>query len=783
MRYFKPILTLVCFLCIAVKTNAQDIYADPDGLSTNTGEIDSPWDLQTGLDNIMPGQTLYLRDGVYHGRFNTYNTDDGSLSEEPKIITSYPGEWAILDGNVNGMGNAFGNGSTLTVTKPYMWFKGFELTFLGDYSRTTEYNEGGGCIKNCSGAINHHSGIKCKFINLIIREHPGNGIWTTKASGGLEIYGCLIYNNGNEDPTQALGTPDDGSGIYAQNSTDFWDNYNNNLFFNNFKVGAKMYSDSRNGGGSGPPDYIKNLNFEDNTILNSGSPLNPTRGRECFIVGSNSRIQGRAIPHHINVKRNFMYHNRGSIGIHAEALRIGQQLVGGSGPLNGPNFYGNYAHDVNIEDNYIIGRAEGLRLIRVGENFNFKRNIVGSGYVFSRKNLDFMNSDDWHFEDNTYFTKYQTYFGQQCENSVDDCRFNCPRTILFYFDSPGFSGKRTLEEMREIDPGCYQIESNDPLHLSVDMAYNYTNLNNFLHSSGNVPNNNSNVLSITQNEYQPNRFKIVVYEKDAGHVKVNLVHYNIPVGTPYSIRDAENYFTVVDDPANPSNIFITNTIVVPMDLPDIDLPDGEYPSKAANVVAKKSNPEVGVFIVEFDDDFCIPDLTFQNETQSGNETHEAGNSITTAGSSTYFDVTSGADIIHKAGNYVLLKEGSHIKNGSKYLATIEDCTSGNNGIVYVGESHPNDRKSISKTKKEHKKHNEIKVSPNPTSGAVNISTLKVMTNLKLSNVFGKIYIDVALNNDTSKKTHLDLGNFPTGIYFLQITLKTGEIITKQIVKK
>ena len=58
-----------------------------------------------------------------------------------------------------------------------------------------------------------------------------------------------------------------------------------------------------------------------------------------------------------------------------------------------------------------------------------------------------------------------------------------------------------------------------------------------------------------------------------------------------------------------------------------------------------------------------------------------------------------------------------------------------------------------------------------------------MANLTLSNVFGKIYFEDTLNNEVSKKTDLNLTGLPTGMYFLKITLKTGEVITKQVVKK
>lgn len=89
----KPISSFLFLLTFHLTVFAADYYASPTGLSTNSGAIGSPWDLQTALGKTTecaPANTFYLRDGTYSGKFTS--TLDGCT------VRSYPGEWAQIDG-------------------------------------------------------------------------------------------------------------------------------------------------------------------------------------------------------------------------------------------------------------------------------------------------------------------------------------------------------------------------------------------------------------------------------------------------------------------------------------------------------------------------------------------------------------------------------------------------------------------------------------------------------------------------------------------------------------
>ncbi len=73
--------------------------SSPNGSPSGNGSINSPWDLQTALNQpstVHPGDTIWLRGGTYVGHF-TSNLNGTSSS--PIIVRQYAGERATIDGN------------------------------------------------------------------------------------------------------------------------------------------------------------------------------------------------------------------------------------------------------------------------------------------------------------------------------------------------------------------------------------------------------------------------------------------------------------------------------------------------------------------------------------------------------------------------------------------------------------------------------------------------------------------------------------------------------------
>lgn len=74
-------------------------YVDPKrGNDTASGSIQQPWKtVQHGVRQLKPGDTLYLRRGVYHE--TVYLTRSGT-ADAPIVIAAYPGELPIIDGAI-----------------------------------------------------------------------------------------------------------------------------------------------------------------------------------------------------------------------------------------------------------------------------------------------------------------------------------------------------------------------------------------------------------------------------------------------------------------------------------------------------------------------------------------------------------------------------------------------------------------------------------------------------------------------------------------------------------
>ncbi len=68
------------------------------GDDTHEGSVAKPWrSVQHGMQRLKPGDTLYLRGGIYHEK--VYLTSSGT-ADAPIVIASYPNELAVLDGGL-----------------------------------------------------------------------------------------------------------------------------------------------------------------------------------------------------------------------------------------------------------------------------------------------------------------------------------------------------------------------------------------------------------------------------------------------------------------------------------------------------------------------------------------------------------------------------------------------------------------------------------------------------------------------------------------------------------
>jgi hypothetical protein len=215
---------------------AAEYYVAPDGLVNGDGSFERPWSLGRALAGgfpIQPGDTIWLRGGVYNAAFRSRLMGAPDL---PIVVRGYPGERAVLDGKGIGWQN-----SALRVEGSWVWFRDFEIMNSNPYTF--------GHAR--SGSLNifaPHS----KFINLVIYNTGGGGFWTQAVDS--EIYGCLIFSNGHLAADRGHG-----HGIYLQNDTGE-KQIRDNILFNHFGYNFHAFGSSNS--------RLNNFNLLDNTIFN-----------------------------------------------------------------------------------------------------------------------------------------------------------------------------------------------------------------------------------------------------------------------------------------------------------------------------------------------------------------------------------------------------------------------------------------------------------------------------------------------------------------------------------
>jgi hypothetical protein len=275
-------------------TNNQ-FYVAPTGSSLNNGAPGSPWDLKTALSNpsaVQPGATIWLRGGTYNmpveeGGLTSYLT---GTEQAPIKVRSYPGEWAVIDGNLSN--SPYKNIWVLTIQGSHTWFQDLEITNTETSNRkidTTSSNPAerrGGSIQDWA--------VGTKLINMVIHD-TGDGIGAWSAGSNNEYYGNVVYNNGWDAPDRLHG-----HGVYTQNNVGY-KKFIDNTFFNGFS------SNSRTGGTNA--SSVRNYTWKGNVFFNG----------EIAWLGPNIE--------NLKVIENFTYNNRFGVGYEVNSTYLNAEVT------------------------------------------------------------------------------------------------------------------------------------------------------------------------------------------------------------------------------------------------------------------------------------------------------------------------------------------------------------------------------------------------------------------------------------------------------------------------
>lgn len=722
----------VLFLIFSSPLLATEWHVKVNGTPTGNGSATNPWNLQTALNHpsvILPGDTIWLHGGDYKGRFTSHlNGTSGSYI----TVCSYPGELAVLDGQFASTPATIPGGTSevdavpavLNVVGGYTIFKNFEITRRGINNRNV--NTAG---MEIVGGINHTDGVNCKFINLVIYNTTGTGIGSWKSTAGTEFYGCLVYNNGWEATDRAHGP-----GFYVQNASDQTRIIKNNIVFNNYYKGIDVWSANPNTTGLSIRDFVKNVTLDGNAIFNNATPSShrsegPTvpLKKDNIMVGTDDAT-GVNRARNINIINNFLYHTTDFTA--DGTLYEAPTLTIGWNP-NAP------VENVTVFNNYIFGRNSALRFF-YAKTLKFDSNVIWGRYVIVNPNNS--NSNDisnWDFTKNSYFTRY---------NTLGD-----PTHGVFQF--PTY--KIAFSEWQN----NFTIDQTSFWHQAVS-----TDFDPF-------------VCKITQNQYDTNKFTVVLFNK-AGANQTAYFNYAIPVGTPYKVRDAENYHTILAT----GTLNSTSSITFDMQSIALELPTELEMSSTTNLYAIKSATNFGTFLVEFDMCSIPHDLVISNQTLNTVNLQQAENSIVFG---TNFINDSSANTTAKASTYISIVPGSVIKAGSQFLAKIEAVSCATTAIPYVAENNTYSRNAMGEKSDETQNEQPViskalLISPNPNNGVFKISLNEITEGtIQITDLIGFTIFNTEFKNQ--KEFDINMQEKPKGIYIVRV-LSGNEVFTGKIIK-
>lgn len=194
----------------APAAHAAELYVGPKGTPQGKGTRESPWDIESALlgkPAVRPGDTVYLLGGTYRRRpKENFEARLAGTEGKPVHVRPAPGERAIIDG-----------GLLLQEPAAHLWVWDVEILVsepqpekpVGPGSHPEGFTRPWGGVHTQNDPA--HGGRHCKLINLVVHDcRQGMSLWA--GTRDLEVYGCLIYDNGWKAVDRGHG-----HGIYTQN--------------------------------------------------------------------------------------------------------------------------------------------------------------------------------------------------------------------------------------------------------------------------------------------------------------------------------------------------------------------------------------------------------------------------------------------------------------------------------------------------------------------------------------------------------------------------------------
>jgi hypothetical protein len=186
---FIYLMVFFTALFLARASLAATYYVATSGNDANPGTLDKPFaSINKGAGVLAPGDTLYIRAGTYNQTVYIGNSGADSASI---TIASYPGEWAVIDGQD---------------TIPGYW--GVLFSVNGNYVVARDLE-----VKNSAwmgmATYGHHDQV----INVKSHHNMENGILVTGDNSLVE--NCQVWGNAKSHENGVMTRSSWASGLSA----------------------------------------------------------------------------------------------------------------------------------------------------------------------------------------------------------------------------------------------------------------------------------------------------------------------------------------------------------------------------------------------------------------------------------------------------------------------------------------------------------------------------------------------------------------------------------------
>ena len=258
----------IVFASLVLLTTADvrgaDWYAAPGGQPVAAGTRADPLELATVIGPQSParaGDTIYLRGGTYGGQL--YSLLEGA-EEQPITVRPVPGERVTIDA-------AAGLGAGLVIGGKWTVWRDVEVTSSHPNRQTEERGRYPGAYRRSDGIVLR--GSRLLVAGCIVHDCR-SGIVCWSDSRDVEISGCVVYNNGWQDPLVGHG-----DGIRSQGEEGV-KRLVDNVIFNQFGYGVYLYTIL---------SRVRSCEVEGNVSFNNGCLSRDGLRAANFYIGSSER--------------------------------------------------------------------------------------------------------------------------------------------------------------------------------------------------------------------------------------------------------------------------------------------------------------------------------------------------------------------------------------------------------------------------------------------------------------------------------------------------------------